>query len=242
MLASKQSKEKHQLICKDKHKPTTIINHIDNSTTNNIQNIDNSVIQNNIDNSVNITIFNSDPNKITDFFTEHITSDVLINIFKQSMNNNKLLCSKLLDIIWDNMNNRCIIKSNIKTHFSKVSGENGSWLSGLDLDIYPKFIKDGCKTSMSLIDKYRDKILKFIKEGNVDKACLFLDEMEIIEMDDKKKSKKDMEEDNYFNGESEEHGNRLIMYQEIENDRIDEFHHSYQRYRLKAHDNAKLLA
>ena len=246
VLATKQSKNNHELICKEKDKGKTINiinnNNNDNSTTNNTtnNNTQNNNIQN-IDNSINITVFNSDPKKTTKFDTHHITPDVLIKIFKQSMNCDKLLCSKLLDVIWENVNNRCITKPNIKTNFSKVSGENGSWLSGLDMDIYPKFIKDGCKTSMRLINKYKIDILKLINEDKVDKAHFFLDEMETIEMDDKKMSKKDMDDSNYFYGNSEEESIRINGNQEIDNDRIDEFKHSYARYKLKASDNAKRL-
>jgi hypothetical protein len=215
-LCNTSSKNRHQLICKNKDKQTTVIN------------------------IIKITVFNSDPKKRIKFNTEHITSDVLINIFKKSLNNNKLLCSKLLDVIWENVSNRCIIKTNMKTHFSKVSGENGSWLSGLDLDIYPKFIKDGFKTSTRLIDKYRIELLKLISEDKIDKAYVFLDEMTIVEMDDKKMSKVDMDDSNYFYGNSEEESIRINGFREIDNERIDEFHRSYKRYRLKAYDNSKL--
>ena len=224
VLSSIQYKNKHELICKEKGQTFTIIN-----------------TQNN-DNSINITVFNADPRKTTKFDTHHITPDVLIQIFKQSMNNNKLLCSKFLDVIWDKVSNRCITKSNMKTQFSKVSGENGSWLSGLDLDIYPKFLKDVFKTSTRLINKYKPELLKLISEDNIDKAHFFLDEMETIEMDDKKKSKMDMDDDNYFYGNSEEESIRINNFQEIDNERIEEFQRSYKRYKLKAYDNAKLLA
>jgi len=232
VLASKQSKEKHQLICKNKDKPTSIIN--------NITNIQNNTVTNIQDNSINITVFNANPHKTTKFDTHHITPDVLIHIFKKSMNNNKLLCSKFLDAIWDKLSNRCITKTNMKTQFSKVSGENGSWLSGLDLDIYPKFIKDVFKTSTKLINKYKPELIKLISEDNIDKAYFFLDEMETVEMDDKKKSQSDMDDDNYFYGNSEEESIRINAFQEIDNERIEEFHRSYKRYKLKAYDNSKL--
>ena len=237
ILASKQSKDKHELICKENGKSITIINN-DNSITNNIQNIDNST---NIDNSINITIFNADPKRITKFDTHHITPDVLIQIFKKSMNDNKQLCSILLDTIWNKVNNRCIMKTNMKTQFSKVSGENGSWLSVLDLDIYPKFLKDVFKTSIRLINKHKIELLKFINEDKIDKAYLFIDEMETIEMDDKKISKSDMDDDNYFYGNSEEDSINININREMDNERIDEFQRSYKRYRLKAYDNSKLL-
>jgi hypothetical protein len=244
VLCNSTSKKRHELICKEKGKSLTINNN-DNSVTNNTQNNDNTVNNNNTvnnDNSINITVFNANPRKTTKFDTHHITPDVLIQIFKQSMNNNKLLCSKLLDVIWDKVSNRCITKTNMKTQFSKVSGENGSWLSGLDLDIYPKFLKDVFKTSTRLINKYRAELLKLISEDKIDKAYFFLDEMETVEMDDKKKSKMDMDDDNYFYGNSEEDSIRINGFQEIDNERIDEFQRSYKRYKLKAYDNAKLLA
>ena len=242
-FSTKQSKNRHELICKDKDKTINIINNNnnDNSTTNNnntqnIQNIDNS-----IDNSINITVFNSDPKKTTKFDTHHITPDVLIEIFKQSMNNNIILSAKLLDVIWENVNNRCITKSNIKTNFSKVSGENGSWLSGLDRDIYPKFIKDAYKTSYKLINKYKPDLQIVYPEIKVDIAYVVLENMASLNMDDKKLTREYLKEDNFSIGISKEDSEEMEDRQMIENDQIDEFQRSYKRTVLKASDNAKRL-
>ena len=238
-FSTKQSVKRHELICKEKGKNITIINNNTNNT--NIQNIDNTV--NNIDNSVtnniihNTIVFNMNNNETIKFDVDHITPEVLIKIFKKSINNHRLMCSKLLDTLWDNVNNRCITKPNIKTNFSKVSGENGTWLSGLDLDILPKFIKDGFKTSTMLIEKYKSQLLKLMNEDKYDEAYIFLDEMETVEIDDKPKSQIDMDDDNYFYGNSKEDSARINKFQEIDNERIEEFQHSYKRYRLKAHDN-----
>jgi hypothetical protein len=250
MLASKQSKEKHQLICKDKDKPTNIINNTinnnDNSTTNNIQNTTNNIqnttnnIQNN-DNSVNIVVFNLNPKQTTKFETHHITPEVLIQIFKQSMNNNTKLCSNLLNIIWEQVNNRCIIKPNMKTQISKVSGVNGSWLSGLDLDIYPKYLKDAYKTTKKLIDKYKPELYKTLNEKKVDETYNNIDTYESLEMDDKILTDEYMIEDNYFRGYSKEECEEMRKEQKLDNILIEEYQRNYKRYRCKASDNAKRL-
>jgi hypothetical protein len=240
VLSSIQYKDKHQLICKDKDKPTTIINNttnIQNNTTN-IQNITN--IQNNIDNSVNIVVFNSDPKRTTKFDTEHITSDVLIKIFKQSMNN-IMLCSKLLDAIWENVNNRCIIKPNMKTKYSKVSGENGSWLSVLDLDTYPKYLKDGYKTTKKLLNKLKQELSKKLNENTIDEIYNNLDDYENLDMDDKQLTDAYLIEDNFFRGYSKEECEDIRKNQKNENEKIEEYQRNYKRYRLKASDNAKRL-
>ena len=257
ILSSIQYKEKHQLICKDKNKPATIINNtnnIDNSITNiqnndnstNIQNNDNSTnIQNNtqnIDNSVNIVVFNSNPNQTTKFDTHHITPDVLIQIFKQSMNNNTKLCSNLLDAIWEQVNNRCIIKKNIKTHISKISGENGSWLSGLDLDIYPKYLKDAYKTSKRLISKYKPELYKTLTEKKVDETYHNMDTFQSLEMDDKPLTDEYMIEDNFSRGYSKEECAYMRNEQKLDNILIEEYQRNYKRYICKASDNAKRLA
>jgi hypothetical protein len=147
----------------------------------------------------------------------------------------------MLDVIWENVKNRCIIKPNIKTNYSKVSGENGSWLSCLDLESIPKFLKDGFKTSKRLIEKYKPQILELIKEDKYDKAFNFIDDMVHIDMDDKPKSQTDMDDDNYFYGNSEEESDSISGYQKIENEQIAEFQRSYKRFKLMAYDNSKLL-
>ena len=243
MLATKQSKDRHQLICKDKDTPTTIINNttindnsitnIDNSTTNNIQNNDN---------SVNIVVFNSNPKQTTKFDTHHITPEVLIQIFKQSMNNNTKLCSNLLDIIWEQVNNRCIIKPNIKTQISKISGENGSWLSGLDLDIYPKYLKDAYKTSKRLITKYKPELYKTLNEKKVDETYNNMDTYQSLEMDDKPLTDAYMIEDNFSRGYSKDECAEMRKEQKLDNILIEEYQRNYKRYRCKASDNAKRFA
>jgi hypothetical protein len=241
ILSSIQYKNKHELLCKEKGKSLTINNNntVNNNTVNTV-NTDNTV--NNIDNSINITVFNADPRKTTKFDTHHITPNVLIQIFKQSMNNDNLLSSKLLDAIWENVNNRCIIKPNMKTNFSKVYGINGSWVSGLDIDIFPKYLKDGYKTSKRLINKYRPELLKTICENNIDKAYYTLDDMETIDMDDKPLTREYLIEDNFFRGIPKDECEEIQKNQMVLNEQIDEYQRNYKRYKCKASDNAKLLA
>ena len=68
-----------------------------------------------------------------------------------------------------------------------------------------------------------------------------IDEMVNVEMDDKEKSKSDMDDDNYFYGNSEEDSARINAFQEVENAQISEFKRNYNRYKCKANDNSKLL-
>ena len=73
-------------------------------------------------------------------------------------------------------------------------------------------------------------------------TLVFLDEMTILDMDDKKISKEDVNDSNFFYGNSEEERVQIHSYQAIEYDRIVEFQRSYKTYGLKAYDNSKLIA
>ena len=211
ILSSKQSKNNHELICKKKVNNEKII--------------------------PQTVVFKMNPKKTIKFDTDHITPDVLIQIFTKSMNNHRLLSSKLLDIIWNNEKNRCFFKPNMRTNASKVLDKNNTWISNYDLDIIPKFIRDAFITLTLLIEKYKPQLREIINENEYEEATLFLNEMETVEIEDKPTSQNDINCENYHCGNSQEHGDYINKLQKIQNEAIEEFKSSYNRYKLKGHDN-----
>jgi hypothetical protein len=243
VLSSKQSKDNHQLICKDKDKPTTIINNtnnIDNSVTNNnttnninnIQNIDNSVTNNTI-------VFNDKPDGYTLFKTDHITVKEMIQMFKKC-ETEKDFALRMFEAIWKEPLNRCIMKTNMKTNFSKVLNTAKSWVSMLDETVYGKYLYDMSYTTANLIETNEQPLMQKVKEQKVSSTYLFMNEIAIVGPDDKPKTDDDIKNEIYAMGYEDEEEKQLYEYRAImDNDRMNLIDTCKKIIRLWAYDNSK---
>jgi hypothetical protein len=141
----------HQLIPVENQSLTNvpITNNI-NSQTNNINTQTNNVnSQNNNINSHNINIitFKNDRMDRISFKRDHITQDKINQLIHDAMHNNALdfhkeFTTRYCSAVLEKPENRCIDKSNLSSHYSKVHIGDNKWRNAIDSIVYPKLTSD----------------------------------------------------------------------------------------------------
>jgi hypothetical protein len=157
-----ENKKKENKKEENKKEETHIINNIS---------INNGLINNNI---TNVIIF--DPNNINNSLlkTDHINLEFINKLLKIKEKDALTLYTKK---IFDNPDNRCIKKTNLRSMFSQVHIGENKWNTWYDTDIYPKFISEisNCLGDL-LISKIPNrniinKLLEFIDYMAEDGYC-----------------------------------------------------------------------
>ena len=128
---------KIKTIQNEKSNEEIIINNSHNQILNNCTFNNNTIINNTINN--NIIIF--DPINVngTTLKTDHINLDFISRLLKIKEKDVLTLYTKKL---FDNPDNRCIKKTNLRSMFSEIHVGQNQWDICYDIDIYPKFISE----------------------------------------------------------------------------------------------------
>lgn len=136
---------------------TTTINSNNNTTNNN-------VVNNNI-----IITFDRHSKETTKFISDHIDVDELKKLLNDSMvddkNSIQMLLSDYFRQLYNNEENRCIAKSNIKLDISKVHVGNGIWDSVTDNLIFNKLLKDLSSNLKDILDENDEEIRRNFKRN-----------------------------------------------------------------------------
>lgn len=174
---SLQSKHVHIKKCKIKYEEKQLIENKTKESKKEEVNIINNISINNglINNNItNVIIY--DPNNINNSIlkTDHINLEFINKLLKIKEKDALTLYTKK---IFDNPDNRCIKKTNLRSMFSQVHVGENKWNTWYDTDIYPKFISDisNCLGDL-LISKIPNrniinKLLEFIDYMAEDGYC-----------------------------------------------------------------------
>ena len=127
--------------CKDKIIEKKLENYDMIIHNNNKQIINNCIINNTINNTINNNIIVFDPINVngTTLKTDHINLDFISKLLKIKEKDVLTLYTKKL---FDNPDNRCIKKTNLRSMFSEIHIGQNQWDICYDIDIYPKFISE----------------------------------------------------------------------------------------------------
>jgi len=161
-----QAKYRHQQKCTIRHELEQIQIHNNNITNNNIH--DN--IQNNIQNNIKIAIYSSDPTDT--YLTIEPLLDKIGGIIKANKDDYGKLINEFNKQLYTIPENRCVVKTNLRSGDSQVHIGNNKWETRLDSSLFPNMICNSANT-LSLIlqikkltEKYPElhQILDYIGE------------------------------------------------------------------------------
>ena len=155
-FSDRYSKARHlKNFCKKNNQQLISLKNHDNKSltnvpiTNNINTQNNNVNSHNNINSHNINIitFKNDRMDRISFKRDHITQEAINQLVNDAMQNNALdfhkeFTTRYCSAILEKPENRCVEKSNLSNHYSKVHIGDNKWRNALDSIVYPKLASD----------------------------------------------------------------------------------------------------
>ena len=167
IFAYNSSKLVHMKKCKEKTNEKLKLNNEMIIHNDNKQIINNCTIHNITNNTINNNIIVFDPINVngTTLKTDHINLDFISKLLKIKEKDVLTLYTKKL---FDNPDNRCIKKTNLRSMFSEIHVGQNQWDICYDIDIYPKFISEISNCLCELVTskvsnkKILNKLIEFL--------------------------------------------------------------------------------